>query len=534
MNRILWGLRKQRREDALELLILPRLGRIWTYKGDTAMKIREKDEMIHSLAKDTVITVWWEKPYAAPAKYEVYVDGERTCETEKTHASIENLEPDTTYRICIEPMHLETEVRTGIRKRRIDVTAAPYHAKGDGETLNTRMLQKALDDCGAGDAVYLPAGIYLTGALRLHSDMELYLEEGAVLQGTECIEDYLPRIPSRFEGTERECYSSLLNLGHMDHKRGADCENVLIHGRGTISGGGAVLARKMIEDERERLKDYIASLGVKVKECENDDTIPGRVRPRLINMSNCRNVRISGLTLQNGPCWNVHMIYSDSVTTDHCIFRSEKVWNGDGWDPDSSANCTLFACTFYTGDDAVAIKSGKNPEGNIINRPCEYIRIFDCYSAFGHGICMGSEMSGGIRDVRIWDCDLRNSLCGLEIKGTRKRGGYVRDIFVRDCRLPRIQVHSVGYNDDGIGAEEPPVFEHFVFEGIYLTGRYYGDDRSYTECPAVSMEGFEEEGHEVKDVLLKDLVLAPGALQKIQVCCCEGIRVENLSTSREV
>ena len=96
------------------------------------------------------------------------------------------------------------------------------------------------------------------------------------------------------------------------------------------------------------------------------------------------------------------MIYCDDIQTDHCTFVSEGVWNGDGWDPDSSTNCTLFASEFFTGDDAIAIKSGKNPEGNEINRPCAHIRVFDCHSDCGHGICIGSEMSGGVEDVQIW------------------------------------------------------------------------------------------------------------------------------------
>lgn len=101
-------------------------------------------------------------------------------------------------------------------------------------------------------------------------------------------------------------------------------------------------------------------------------------------------------------------------------------------------------------DDSIAIKSGKNPEGNIINRPCEHIRIFDCVSVFGHGIAIGSEMSGGVRDVKIWDCDLANTRYGVEIKGTKKRGSFVRDIHVENCTVSRVLFHAVGYNDDAL------------------------------------------------------------------------------------
>ena len=165
-----------------------------------------------------------------------------------------------------------------------------------------------------------------------------------------------------------ECYSSLLNLGTLDHTAGPNCENVILRGKGTIASGGKLLASRIIENERERLKEFLTQNADLVSTCENADTIPGRVRPRLVNMSNCRNVWMQGLTFANGASWNLHMVYSDQIVTDHCTIKSDGVWNGDGWDPDSSTNCTIFACEFCTGDDAVAIKSGKNPEGNAMFR----------------------------------------------------------------------------------------------------------------------------------------------------------------------
>ena len=410
---------------------------------------------LHHLTTDTSITLWWNKPNTAPDSYSVLLNSQAVFNATKTHCTLKDLAANTEYTVEIVGVGTQT-LRTRKAIRRIDVTQAPYFAKGDGTTLNTAALQQAINNCGADECVYLPKGVYMTGALRLHSHMALYLNEGAVLQGTQTIADYEPRILSRFEGIEGMCYSSVLNMGCLDHTAAPNCEDVLIYGGGTIAGGGKALARSIIENERTRLKVYLEELGEKVLECENMDTIPGRVRGRLINMSNCRNIRITGLTLADGPCWNVHMIYCDQIVTDHCAFRSEGVWNGDGWDPDSSENCTLFACEFRTGDDAVAIKSGKNPEGNIINRPTRHIRIFDCVIHFGHGITIGSEMSGGVEDVCIWDCDLGRSKYGIEIKGTKKRGGYVRNVHARDCTVSRVLMHAVGYNDDGVGAPTPP------------------------------------------------------------------------------
>ena len=280
--------------------------------------------------------LYWDKPAAAgaQAEYTVYLNNEPVGTADRTHYTLENLEPQTEYRVDVvfdnQPVGA-CMLRTGAEKQRINVTEAPYWAKGDGKTKNTAALQRAIDACGPGDAVYLPAGVYLTGALRLHSNMELYLDEGAVLQGTEEIVDYQPRIPSRFEGIEMRCYSSVLNLGKLDSKDGYNCSNVVIRGKGTIASGGKVLADKIIADEKECLKDYLAENPELVASCDDENTIPGRVRPRLINISNSQNVWISGLTLRDSASWNVHMIYSDHVVTDHCTFRSEGVWNGDGW-----------------------------------------------------------------------------------------------------------------------------------------------------------------------------------------------------------
>lgn len=482
---------------------------------------------MHALTTDTAVTVWWEKAEKASEQYEILFNGAQCCTTAATHFTWEGLQPDTEYTVEVAGVGA-AKVRTRRQIHRLDVTQAPYFAKGDGATLNTAAIQRAIDDCGAEECVYLPAGVYRTGALRLHSRMALCVAEGAVLQGTQTIADYEPRIPSRFEGIECVCYSSLLNIGSLDHDAAPNCEDVLIYGGGTIAGGGSVLARRIIEDERVRLKAYLAELGDKVLECENLDTIPGRARGRLINMSNCRNIRITGLTLADGPCWNVHMVYSDHIVTDHCVFRSKGVWNGDGWDPDSSEDCTLFACRFYTGDDAVAIKSGKNPEGNLINRPTRRIRIFDCISCLGHGITIGSEMSGGVEDVRIWDCDLGRAKYGIEIKGTKKRGGYVRNVQVRDCTVARILMHAVGYNDDGIGASAPPKFSGCRFENVRILGRSFDHEGAFTDVPAIELEGFDELGYEVEDVAFRQCAVEREA--EIRLNRCKRISVDICET----
>lgn len=508
-----------------------------------------KSEIFY-MCTDQTATLFWDKPLeaAAQARYKIIIDQSEVFFTDKTHYTIENLAPRSSHNFAVyltnssHNTHASNHCdnfrencigsdtfRTSSPKEKLDVTAAPYFAKGDGVFMNTAILQRAIDDCGPQQYVYIPSGTFMTGSLYLHSNMELYLEKDAILQGTADYHDYEPRIKSRFEGTEMLCYSSLLNLGQLDHTAGYNCRNVLIHGHGTIASGGRILAQRIIEHETELLKDYLAANEELVASCENSHTIPGRVRPRLINISNCQNVRISGLTLENGASWNVHMIYSDHIITDHCTFKSDGVWNGDGWDPDSSSNCTLFASKFYTGDDSVAIKSGKNPEGNLIARPTKHIRVFDCYSDFGHGICIGSEMSGGIEDVRIWDCNLKRAFSGIECKATKKRGGYIRDIMVRDCTAPRVMLHAVSYNDDGIAAPVPPVIENCHFENLELTCMALDHDGNWHNVVPMELAGFDVPGHELHNITFRRISISSKEAQSINLQYCKNITFEEIS-----
>lgn len=236
------------------------------------------------------------------------------------------------------------------------------------------------------------------------------------------------------------------------------------------------------------------------------------------------------MLLRDGPAWNIHMIYSRNIVTDAITMISKHIWNGDGWDPDSSSNCVLFGSQFFTGDDAVAIKSGKNPEGNVLAIPTEHIRVFDCRIHYGHGFAIGSEMSGGVRDVKFWDCDLSGSYCGLEVEATAKRGGFVKDISFTDCIAPRIQVHSVGYNDDGEGAEHPPVFAGFHFRNIKITGLAKNEKTElFEECQPVVLRGFEEPGYSLKDVTFRNVSFPENAKNPIEAEFVSGLEIDGRS-----
>lgn len=501
-----------------------------------------RTSMLDACATDTTLTVYWDKPeyVDAKAEYTVMVDGTVVTRVNHTFARIAGLVPEHEYRVAVhvgESTSDETRIVgegrfvTERAKRDIDVSQPPYSAVGDGRTMNTAAIQRALDDCDADSRVVIPAGVYLTGALRMHSDSELHVLANGVLQGATNPQDYEPRIWSRFEGVECECYASLINIGHLDHTSGPTTHNVRLSGQGEIRGGGAALMRATIERERELKADELAAMADYIATCENADTIPGRVRGRLVNISNAENVELSGLTFADGPSWTIHAIYSKHIVTHGATIRSSGVWNGDGWDPDSSEDCVLFDTLFDTGDDMVAIKSGKNPEGNAINRPTRHVRIFSCTAMGGHGIAIGSEMSGGVEDVRVWDTDVSRSLYGIHIKGTPKRGGYVRGVWVSDCAVAAITIHSVGYNDDGVPGPDQPYFEDFHFERLRVMGWQWRGCDDVRPGVAVLVKGFDKPGHEARNIVVKDCML--GGVEhgsgRIELCDCASLTFDNVS-----
>lgn len=489
--------------------------------------------MINQIVFNDEITLWWTKDEFFRADgYRLYLDGKLHGEKDKTHYTFSELNPETVYDIRIEAYKggalvekKDLKITTKAVKNKLYVTDEKYGAVGDGKTMNTAAIQKALDECTEKDVVVIPQGMFLTGALNIHSDTEVYLEEGATLRGSKNERDYLPKIKSRFEGIENMSYRSLINIGEMDHDGGYNCTNVVLRGKGCICGGGIHLHASMIDAETERIQDseeYKNSYK-EHRHLIRDYSIAWRVRGRLINISNTDGVILSGLGLEYGPAWTIHPIYSKNVFTYGCRITSIGVNNGDGWDPDSSEDCVIFDCEFDTGDDCIAIKSGKNPEGNTIGRASKNIYVFDCRAISGHsGVAIGSEMSGGVDNVRVWDCDFVGAWCGIHVKGTKERGGYVKNVDVRDSKVSSIVIWHVDYNTDGASAQSMPKFSDYHFENLEVTG-FHSD--------YVRIKGFDEDEYAVKNVTLKNIALINVEEKKaLRFENYKDIRLENVKT----
>lgn len=431
------------------------------------------------------VTIVWDKQYSTDSvEYEIMLNTKAYGTTAKTNYTVNQLKPNTSYTVGV-------HVKNGKNQRRAlwsllkFKTAAPgkiynildYGAKDDTAYKNTTAIQKAIDACTAGGTVYIPKGVFVSGALYLKSNMTLFIEKGATLKAAVTVEDFLPMYLNRFEGWELKTYASLLNAGTLNRNGTYNITNLRITGGGTISGGGSKLGNAMFTTGGERS------------------------RGRLICLMNCQNVSIDDLTITEPPCWTIHYIYSNKITCHDLKIITYSIRNGDGIDPDSSTDAYIFNCTFDTGDDCIAIKSGKNPEGFFVAKPTKNVRITNCDFIRGHGISIGSEMSGGVSDVLVQDCSAGALINGMQIKGTKERGGYVRNVTVTDCQLLKITVFSkLGYNNDGAAAPEPPVFENFIFKNIDLS-------QASVKEPVININGFKDPAHRLKQVSFENVLM---------------------------
>jgi len=435
------------------------------------------------------VTLLWDKQFIPDsAIYEISLNGVKYTSTTKTNCTVTGLLPGKWYTIALrvqQDKDLDIAKVNTVRfktagKGRV-FNILNYGAKNDSLTKSTAAIQAAIDACSEGGTVVIPKGIFVAGALFLKSNMTLYLEPGAVLKGSIDTADYLPMILNRFEGWELETYASLLNAGTLNQDGTYNVHDLSITGGGTIMGGGVRLGEAMIKAN-----------GI-------------RSRGRLICLMNCQDVNISGLTITEPPGWAIHYIYSNNITCHDLNIVAYGILNGNGIDPDSSTDSYIFNCVFDTGDDCIAIKSGKNPEGYYIGKPTQNVQITHCDFRRGHGISIGSEISGGISDVLVQDCQAGALLHGMQIKGTKERGGYVKNIIVTDCQLLQITIFSsLEYNNDGEPAPEIPIFENFVFKHIDLSG-------ASVKEPVIDINGFQDSAHHLKNVAFSDVILPENA-----------------------
>ncbi|SFH42903.1 glycoside hydrolase family 28 protein [Pedobacter insulae] len=333
-----------------------------------------------------------------------------------------------------------------------------YGAVGDGLTLNTKSINDAVIACNkrGGGVVLIPQGLWLTGPIELKSNVNLHLQKNSILQFTKDFNQY-PLVASNWEG--------LPQMRNQSPLWATNQQNIAITGHGIIDGAGE--AWRMVKKEKLTANQWsklLASGGVlsedkktwyptekffnaaKMKnpgEITPDKTpefyqsIKDFLRPNLLVFTSCKRILLEGVTFQNSAAWNIHPLMCEDLTVRNVYAKNP--WyaqNGDGIDIESCKNVLIEGSTFDVGDDGICIKSGRDAAGRKRGMPTEnvIIRNSTVYQAHG-GFVIGSEMSGGAKNIFVYDCSFIGTDIGLRFKTTRGRGGVVEKIFVKNINM---------------------------------------------------------------------------------------------------
>lgn len=301
-------------------------------------------------------------------------------------------------------------------------------------TLVTETIQQAIDQLSedGGGTLILPRGEWLTGRLTLKSGVNLHVPQGVTLKFSGQIEDYLPVVRARYEGTE------VMSVGGLIYADGA--ERIAVTGRGTLIGP----SDGPLREARPGLVEDVVDVTLPVEQRVLDGR-EGRhyFRPQFISLIDCHQVLIEGVTLRNSPMWNVVPIYCDQVIVRGVTIDSHGVVNGDGVNIVSSRNVLVEYCTTRTGDDCFALKAGRGRDGMRTARPVEQVVLRFNHSSGGFGgLSCGSETAGGIRDIYAHDCVFENVRHAVYIKTRRPRGGGGERITIERVRFTS-QYHGI-------------------------------------------------------------------------------------------
>ncbi len=334
------------------------------------------------------------------------------------------------------------------------VSITDFGAVADGETLNTEAFAKVMDVLAAkgGGTLNVPSGIWLTGPIVFKSNINLHLDGGALILFSPDMDQY-PVVYTVYEGYEAYRAQSPI--------WGENLENIAITGDGVIDGNGAawrqVKRDKMTAGQWKRLvasggivindntwypsKNYIEGEklrdGLKNLSKEDAEKIKHFIRPVMLKFVKCKNVYLQGVLFQNSPAWNLHPLMCENLIVDDVYIKNpEYAQNGDGLDVESCKNVIIYRSTLDVGDDAICLKSGKDEDGRRRGIPTENVIVKDCRVFQGHGgFVVGSEMSGGVNNVSVTDCQFIGTDVGLRFKSTRGRGGVVQNIFIDNINM---------------------------------------------------------------------------------------------------
>jgi len=360
-------------------------------------------------------------------------------------------------------------------KRQIDITA--YGAKSGGQVDCTMAIQKAIETCSnvGGGKVVVPKGEFLTGAIHLKSNVNLYISKGATLKFSTDPKSYLPVVHTRWEGME------LMHLSPFIYAY--EQTNIAITGEGTLDGQGKsffwkwhgnpayggdpkVLSQKPTRARLYEMMDKNVPVAERIFGGPQD-----YLRPQFIQPYKCKNVLIEGVTIVDSPMWEVHPVMCENVTVRKLHISSHGP-NNDGCDPESCKDVLIEDCFFDTGDDCIAIKSGRNNDGRRLATPTENVIVRGCEMKDGHGgVTIGSEISGGVRNVFAENCkmDSPNLDHALRVKNNASRGGLLENFYFRNITVGQVAhaLITIDFNyEEGAKGGFTPVMRNFSVDNL--------------------------------------------------------------------
>ena len=344
------------------------------------------------------------------------------------------------------------------------VSISDFGGIPDGVTLNTEAFAKAMEALAqkGGGTLNVPSGVWYTGPIVFKSNINMHLEKGALILFSSDFNLY-PLVNTVFEGLDtRRCQSPI---------SGRNLENIAITGEGSINGsgegwrplkkgkviashwksvvnsGGVVLDGDYWFPSKSSLKGHqISDMNVPRGNLTDAQWLEVKdfLRPVLVSFIECKNILLEGVLFENSPAWNIHPLMCENVIIDNVFIRNPGFsQNGDGLDLESCVNSIIVNSTFDVGDDAICIKSGKDEDGRRRARPTENVIIDNCKVFQGHGgFVVGSEMSGGVKNISVANCQFLGTDVGLRFKSTRGRGGVVENIYIRDINMFDIATES--------------------------------------------------------------------------------------------
>jgi polygalacturonase len=463
------------------------------------------------------------------------------------------------------------------------VSITDFGAKSGGQELCTKAFADAISSVSkkGGGRVVIPRGTWLTGPITLKSNIELYTEAGALVIFSNN-KDLYPLIETSFEGFNTFRCTSPIN--------GRNLENVALTGKGIFDGSGdvwrAVKKDKLTEGQwKEKLasggfvgddgKSWYPSKqfleGQKLAEMNVPRTLKTKaefekirdfLRPVMISLISCKKVLFDGPTFQNSPAWNIHPLMCEDLTVRNISVRNP--WysqNGDGIDIESCKNSIVHDCSFDVGDDAICIKSGKDKEGRDRKMPTENLIVKNCVVFHGHGgVTVGSEMSGGVKNLHVSNCTFIGTDVGLRFKSNRGRGGVVENIYISNVEMINIPTQAISFNlyysgrsaseDLEAGAsgqsprllpvtEETPQFKNIFIRNVNCKGALLGIQLQ--GLPEMNLENVELENitieadngmtcSDTKNVKIKNLTLLTQKAPVIDFKNSSNVSVDGLKT----